>query len=209
MSKLALGLFAAALLGGASLVVGQVIADYASTAAEGYARGVGNVISAAGQYNVATSQANINNQTATSMAIDNQMKWTNTYFEMRKVNRDARAAERGPTATTEDWVRWSKMAQPKRLNSVALDPISGKITWPPVLELEAFAAYRRPIEEFYAHRAAAGVSAGFSDVLALQNTTSAMTEELKKHIRQVPTGDYLTARNFIDSLSHEARFASN
>jgi hypothetical protein len=209
MSKLTLGLIAAALLGGVSVVVGQVVYDSASTAAEGYARGVGDIISSAGQYNVATSQANINNQTATSMAIDNQMKWTNTYFEMRKVNRDARSAERGPTATTEDWVRWSKMAQPKRLNSVALDPISGKITWPPVLTLAAFAPYRTQFEAFYANRATHGVTAGYQNILSLESTTNAMTDELKKHIREVPTQDYLTARNFIESLGYEARFASN
>ena len=209
MSKIILSLFVAGLVTASSVAVGQYVYDSASTAAEGYARGVGDVISAAGQYNVATSQANINNQTATSMAIDNKMKWTNTYFEMRKVNSQARAAERGPTATTEDWIRHSKMAAPKRLNSVALDPIDGRVRWPPVLTLDEFAPYRKPIEQFYAHRAASGVTAGYQDFLQLEHTTSAMLDELKKHVREIPDTDYSIARNFIESLGYEARFASN
>ncbi len=183
--------------------------DSASTVAESYARGIGDVISAQGQFNVATSQANVNNQTATSMLIDNRLKWTNTYFEMRRVNSAARAAEAGPRATTEDWVRLSRMMAPKRLSSVALDPISGHITWPPALTLEEFAPYRRPIEDFYAERAQVGTAAEYGDLLQVEAVTSALLEELKKHVRDIATRDYLIARNFIESLGYEARFASN
>lgn len=183
--------------------------DGASTAFQGYSRGIADVISAIGQSSLAQSEANVNNQTAASMAIDNRLKWTNTYFEMRRVNSDARAAENGPRATTEDWIRMSKMMAPKRLSSVALDPISGHIQWPPALTLEEFSSYRQPIEAFYSDRARTGTVANYPNLLRLESVTDSLTEELKKHIREIPTSDYLIARNFIESLGYEARFASN
>src|SRR6266496_1264631 len=59
---------------------------HASTAAEGYANGVGNVMQSAGMYNLQTSEAAINAEQARSMNIDNNLKGTQTYFEMRKIN---------------------------------------------------------------------------------------------------------------------------
>src|SRR6516164_7989583 len=63
---------------------------HASTAAEGYANGVGNIMQSAGMYNLQTSQAAINVEQARSMNIDNNLKGTQTYFEMRKINTAAR-----------------------------------------------------------------------------------------------------------------------
>ena len=56
LSVIALGIG----LAGVSAAIGQVIYNSASTAAEGYANGVSNIISAQGQKNVYDSQAAIN-----------------------------------------------------------------------------------------------------------------------------------------------------
>jgi hypothetical protein len=181
----------------------------ASTAGESYANGIGDIISATGQFAVSASQANVNNQTAVSMGIDNRLKWTNTYFEMRRINGDSRQAEHGTKYTTEDWIRLSKLAAPKRLSSVALDPISGRISWPPALSLPEFGIYRAPIEQFYAQRAEFGVAPAYQEFLKFQNTNDSLLDELKKRIATIPSKDYLMARNFIESLGYEARFASN
>lgn len=189
--------------------IGRAQENSASTAFQGYTQGIADIISASGQAAIATSQANVNNQSAISMRTDNRMQWTNTYFEMRRINADARAAELGPRLTTEDWIRMSKMMAPKRLNSVALDPISGHITWPPALTVEVFASYRRSIEAFFANRALTGTVANYRNLLQLEAAADSLTEELKKHIHEFPTKDYLLARNFVESLSYEARFAAN
>lgn len=180
----------------------------ASTAFEGYTRGIGDLISANGLTNAANSQANVNNQTAQSMVIDNRMLWTYTYHQMRRVNDAARSEEAGVRATAEDWLLLSHSRGPKRLNSVALDPISGQITWPPVLTTEPFAAFRTQIEAYFENRARTGAVALHSEVLRVQSITDEMLDELKKHIREIPSRDYLIARNFIESLGNEARFAA-
>ena len=60
---------------GGFIAHGQVIYNSASTAGEGYANGVSNVIAAQGQKNVSDSQARINNVDAYSAALDASTKY--------------------------------------------------------------------------------------------------------------------------------------
>src|SRR4051795_20495 len=64
---------------------GQVIYNSASTAAEGAANGLSNVISAQGQKNVSDSQAAINLTQARSAQIDNQVKSVNAFWEKNEI----------------------------------------------------------------------------------------------------------------------------
>src|SRR5262245_38994602 len=70
---------------GSSALTGQVIYNSASTAAEGYANGVSNVIQSRGQKNLNDSQARINNQDAYSKALDNSTKSVNTFWEQKDI----------------------------------------------------------------------------------------------------------------------------
>ncbi len=66
---------------------------WASTAQQGAAEGISQVVRSQGYTNLKNSEAAINWEDAKTKEIDNRMKWTETYFEMRKTNREARAAE--------------------------------------------------------------------------------------------------------------------
>jgi catabolite regulation protein CreA len=59
---------------------------YSSTLNQGSANGRAAVISAEGGYMVDASQANINNQQAYSMQLDNHLKKVDTFFEARQSN---------------------------------------------------------------------------------------------------------------------------
>src|SRR3954466_8256840 len=76
---------AAALVLASSVGTAQVIYNSASTAAEGYANGMSNVISAQGQKNVSDSQAAINLTQARNAQIDNQVKSVNAYWEKKGI----------------------------------------------------------------------------------------------------------------------------
>src|SRR5262245_30696968 len=65
---------------------GYNTAGAGSTPAGSYLTGMGNAIRAQGEYNVNTSQAAINLEDAAKKDIENRQLWTNTYFEMRKIN---------------------------------------------------------------------------------------------------------------------------
>src|SRR6476659_11392784 len=70
---------------GSVAATGQVIYNSASTAAEGAANGMSNVISAQGQKNLSDSQAAINMTQARSAQIDNQVKSVNAFWEKKRI----------------------------------------------------------------------------------------------------------------------------
>lgn len=57
-----------------------------STALGTYNNSQASIIASEGSYLVDSSMANINNQQAYSMSLDNQIKKTSTYFEKRQIN---------------------------------------------------------------------------------------------------------------------------
>ncbi|MCH8858930.1 MAG: hypothetical protein IID54_05035, partial [Proteobacteria bacterium] len=97
------------------------------TVAGNYLTGLGRAIRAQGQYNLDTSAATINLEEARTRQIDNRKLWTNTYFEMRKVNQASRDAERRPRGTPETRVRLAQEAAPNRFSPGELDPVTGVV----------------------------------------------------------------------------------
>jgi hypothetical protein len=181
----------------------QVIYNNASTAGEGYSRGLGNVISAKGDYNLNTSEAAINMTQAQSNEIQNRQQWTNAYFDMRKVNRANRAEERGRQPTMEDAVRYAQMGKPKRLSPSEMDNVTGKITWPKLLRTEQFEDQRAKLDELFEKRARYGIT--FEDQMALREATNDMVAELKAKIRDLPPYDYANSKRFLESLTYEGQ----
>ena len=60
--------------------------NYASTQQQGLLNGEAALINSQGNYLLNESQANINNQTAYSMQLDNKNKKIRTYFNGRQIN---------------------------------------------------------------------------------------------------------------------------
>ncbi len=176
---------------------------HASTAAEGYARGMADVIRSQGQYNLMNSQAAVNMTQAQRQAIENQKLWTDTYFRMRETNAEYRAKNRRPTPTREDWIRYAQAGKPARLSPGELDTVNGTIHWPSLLDTSTFASYRTELEKLFAERAQAGSMDGDS-VIRTRQITQAMLQDLKGQISDVPSSEYLRARRFIESLAYES-----
>ncbi len=83
-----------------------------STAAGSYLTGMGNAIRAQGQYNLDTSAAAINATAAQNRAIQNNMLWTQTYFEKRRINQAYRDSQRRPPGDKETWLRLAQEGRP-------------------------------------------------------------------------------------------------
>ena len=103
---------------------------HASTAAEGFQRGMADVIRSTGAANMMNSEAMINVETARQQYISNRLYGTQTYFEMRRLNKEARAAEAGPRPTQQDVIRYAQERAPNRLSTSEVDPLTGNIAWP-------------------------------------------------------------------------------
>jgi hypothetical protein len=179
---------------------------HASTAAEGYYNGIGNVIQSAGSYNLQTSQAAINAEQARTMNINNRLLGTQTYFEMRKVNQAATKAEQLPGLTTEDTWRIAQANMPKRMTQMQLDPVTGKIYWPMELQSPQFEQYRKSLDNLFVKREASHGGIGYETFTQIQDITNAMLADLDKNIAKYATGDYVKMKNFIESLQYEAKF---
>jgi hypothetical protein len=181
---------------------------YASTAGQAAAYGMSEMMRAQGYENLKNSEAAKNWEEVKTLEIQNKMRWTETYFEMRKTNREARAAEAGPAITHDQAIRMAKMGAPPRLVSTQLDPITGHIEYPMVLQDDIFTPYREELDKLFAKRASSGGSISFDEFQEIQSTVVNFTEALKEHVNKYPAGEYGRARTFLDSLRHEASMPS-
>jgi hypothetical protein len=150
---------ALALLGiGASAVTAQVIYNSASTAAEGAANGMSNIIAAQGQKNLSDSQAAINLTQARSSQIDNQVKSVNAFWEKKDIYNQRVQQEMQVT----DQKRNLYLANHglTSLTPEEFDRTTGTITWPKVLEQSQYNPYRLTLDKLFKQRAYAGALTG-------------------------------------------------
>jgi hypothetical protein len=143
---------------GASAVTGQVIYNSASTAAEGAANGMSNIISAQGQRNLSNSQAAINLTSARSSQIDNQVKSVNAFWEKKDIY-DQRVQQE---MQVKDQKRNFYLANHglTSLTPEEFDRTTGTVTWPKVLEQSQYNQYRLMLDKLFKQRAYAGALTG-------------------------------------------------
>ena len=206
---LSAGALSGALLQGQNYYGGGGYAPYgsfyhSSTAGEGYARGMADVVRSAGDYNLRTSEAAKNYEDARSKDLDNRLKYTQNYFEMRRINKEARAAEQMPRLSNEDAFRLARQASPRPLTSAQLDRLTGRIEWPLILRDSRYSALVESLNRLFAERASSGATA--DTYLKVQKTADDLQAALKKNLDEYKSGDFIGAKKFIDSLAYEARF---
>ncbi len=177
---------------------------HASTAEEGAMRGMADVIRSKGAANLMNSEAMKNVEDARTKYIDNRVYGTEKYFEMRAMNKAARAAERGPRPSMEDVMRYSSARKPNRLSPSELDPLTGGIHWPGIVQQNQYQQDREQLEDLYSVRA----TNGFLTVEQMQQVDASINNiqaELKRNIRNVPPQAYTQAKAFLTSLAFESR----
>ena len=178
--------------------------DHASTLSEGFGRGLGAVIRAQGEYNLNTSAAAINISLARQQEIENRKRWTQSYFEIRDLNRQGFEAEtKHLRGTPEDWLRVAQAGKPKRLSPSELDIVTGEIHWPILLTARNYSGQRVELEKAFADRAYHGVLEADAFLKVVQLTEDLLSN-LKTEVRNLPAGQYLVAKRFLESLAYEA-----
>jgi hypothetical protein len=175
---------------------------HAATAAESFARGQAAVIRAQGQYNLLTAEARVVHSEAQQREIENREQWINSYFATRETNRQERATERGPRATVDQLRRMAASGKPAALSPSELDAATGEISWPALLQSVEYSGFRAELDKVFAERAATGL-VGADALVKARQATDRMLEELKTHVREVPSQAYIAARRFIESLAYE------
>ena len=179
--------------------------NWSSTAQQGAQMGLAAVVRSQGYANLQNSEAAKNWEDAKTLNMQNRARWTETYFDMRKTNRSERAEAAGTPVTPEQAIRMAKAAAPQRLGSTRLDPVTGHIEYPLVLTADIYKEYRDRLDSLFARLAASGGSIRYDDFMAIQDAVNQFTDALKAHVSEYAAGDYGQARNFLNSLAHEAR----
>jgi hypothetical protein len=164
-------------------------------------QGMASVISAAGNYNLATSAAAVNTTQAIKQDIVNRQDATNAYFAMQETNRAARAAKRGPRASEEQLVRMAAQAAPKPIDASDFDPVSGQVHWPELLRGDAFQQQRAIVDQLLVKQAHYG-KLGLADHEQVTQALESMIDRLRDMINTVPTQEYINGKNFLKSLTY-------
>jgi len=169
------------------------------TAASAAMNGMANAISAKGSYNLATSAAAINMTHAQKQYIENRQQAADTYFQMRAANRKYVAAERGPPPSMEQLARIAAQGAPKPLRSDQVDSVSGRISWPDLLQEDKFTEGRTEVEQLYTKRISYG-RLDFSDQKGARQAIDGMFADLKSEVKNVPPQQYVSSRSFLQSM---------
>jgi hypothetical protein len=195
-----------ALLYGQRAYVAPYYNNKASTVGESWARGVSDVVRSQGEANLRNSEAAINVEEARSRNFDNRLKYTQTYFENRRMNREYRAAERGPRITEQQAERIARERAPKRATTNDLDPITGGLAWPRALTDPQYDPYRKKIEALFQGRAKQGGAIGMDTFRDIKSTGDELLTALHANIGNYSPNDYMDAKRFVERLQNEARF---
>ncbi len=174
----------------------------ASTAAEGFQNGRSNVIRAQGQYLLDSSVAASQFEDARAKDIENRYKTTQAYFDLRRMNREGRAAEAGPRPTHTDLVRWAQAGRPKSLTSSEMNPNNGELLWPKALTINAFADNRDVVQALMAENARYG-GLSLDQVNTVSSNIDTMLIGLKARISDFQPNVYIEAKNFLESLKYQ------
>ncbi len=179
---------------------------HASTVQEG-AAGAADMIRTAGENNLMNSLAAQGYESARSQNLDNRVRYAETFFAKRRMNAEYRDAKRTPPPTTEQLFRRSEAARPKRLSPGEYDPVSGRISWPLLLQGDAFAADRAAMGTLYGEMAKNErlTPDQFEQIRTLGER---MQQQLNAVIREVSSRDYIRANSFLTSLLFEARLVA-
>ena len=182
----------------------------AATVGESHARGLSEVVRARGHREMDSAQARIDRAEARSRELDNRLKATKTYFEMRNINREQRFGteeeryEQRRRNSDERFAAAARRADPNELTHQQLDPVTGKITWPFSLMPAKFEEYRERLDELFAQRATYGERISFETYTEIKQATDEFLEALRKEVRNIEPQPYMEARRFINALAYQA-----
>ena len=181
----------------------------ASTVAESRARGLSDVIRSRGQYEMDSAQGRISRAEARSMELDNRMKATQTYFERRNYNREQRFGTpeekyEKKRANQERYASYVRRANPNKLSSKQLDPLTGKITWLPTLMSDDYQDGRDKLDKLFAMRARNDGKISGAVYEQIGDASKEMLKVLRDHSEELKANEYVAAKRFLNALVHTA-----
>lgn len=187
--------------------MGNTFLDHSSTYEEGVLRGTGALARGVGAARLDTSLAAMNYQEAYRRALENSLRYAETYYAKRDLWFDYQEAHNREPLTMEGYRRIAEAEGADRLTAEQFDPETGKILWPNLLEADVLEPYRVTIEEALASRSVTDVGLGSRTYERVRLSVDSMREILERNRKSLPSHLYVNATRFLDSVQFESRFA--
>jgi hypothetical protein len=158
--------------------------------------GAGTFFQGIGQANYLTGQANIANEQARSLYLDNVTKQADVYWQRKAIYNQGLVQNRGQRSTAEDLTRLARQNAPEGLTVSDFDIATSTINWPEALMAPEFADRRAAIEAIVKRD---GIGHRNVETLA-----EGMVVSLKRKVDDLDPKDYMTGKNFLNGLSVES-----
>ena len=177
---------------------------------------IADVIRSGAQANLLNAHARTQNEVARSARLDNNVKQLNTHLERRAINSRARfahlwaqgakvRAEKEAAAVNQNQHLASTQHEAaERLQNFEVNPATGRLHWPLLLQMEHFSKARQPVNQVFAQRSASG-TINPDHYLPLCDWIEKIDTELDKNVHDYPEADYAEAKDFLRRLVAEAR----
>jgi hypothetical protein len=179
--------------------------NYASTAGEGYAIGMADMVRSAGMATLMTGVAADKFEDARSKYIGNTVQATQAFIDRNRMLDSYQASLRRPPPSSEQLYRMAQIGLPQALSANQLDPVSGNIVWPVVLRDEPFASYRETTQDFFHNAVTNPQSFSYDSYNKLREASGDCLADLKSRIKDYRPNDYIQAKKFVESLTYAAQ----
>lgn len=171
---------------------------HASTFSEGLLRGRADLVRAAGEFNYNTALARIRNEQARRLAMENDKRRAELFYEKRELNKQRRAEQLKPVSA-ETAQRIAQSGLPDRLAPQQLAS-DGRLNWPESLQSDRYAVERQGVESALQEL---GHTPNAVARRAAVASTNALIDKLRADVHTVSPMDYVASRKFLTSLRYE------
>ena len=141
-----------------------------------------------------------------SQDINNRIQWTNAYYQMRQAHR-AYIADH-TRLSMDEITKIAHDAAPKRLDAEQLDPTTGKIHWPIILQDPKYIEACDELDNLFKSRATISGFIGAESYRDINKGCDTLFGLLKSNIDEYSPNDFQQAKHFIDSLRDEFEIPS-
>ncbi len=169
--------------------------------------GMASMIAASGYANLQNSMAAQNYLAARSQDFSNRIQWTNAYYQMRQAHR-AYIADH-TRLSMDEITKIAHDAAPKRLDAEQLDPTTGKIYWPIILQDPKYIEVCDELDNLFKSRATISGFIGAESYRDINKSCDRLMGLLKSNINEYNPNDFEQAKHFVDSLRYESKFPAS
>lgn len=155
-----------------------------------------------GEVNKLNAEAMIAYEEAKSRNILNRLLWTETYFKMREINREARKIERDPPVDNERAKRLAKKAAPRPLTEEEFNKNTGEVKFPIVLKDKNFQTYRINLQ-YQLKTFVQLENKDYESYNSLRRSIEFLLNMLKDNAKKYEMAEYGQAKTFLESLLYE------